>query len=197
MADFSSMLTVALYAMFVQNLIFSPAFGISESIRMAKKPKHFFMYGGFFLLFSLSSGVICHYLYKLQSLSVLPIRFTIVIDVAVLTLLYLIVGSICKYVFSADKKFMNSLGMCCFNTLVLSLPTLNAKSGHNLGECIALCIGGAFAFVLSMILINIGMRFIKNSPYIPESFKGTPALFIYVSLLALSMSCLSQGALSV
>ncbi len=197
MNNFSSVFTVALYAMFIQNLIFSPAFGISESIRMAKRPKHFLMYGGFFMLFCVCSSVICHFLYKAQAINVLPLRFSITIDVAVLALVYLAVGSICKYVFYADKKFMNSLGMCAFNTLIISIPTLNTKAGHTLSQSIALCVGATLAFVLSMILINLGMRFIKRSEHIPPMFKGTPALFIYVSLLALAMSCLSDGVLSV
>ncbi len=197
MSNFSSMITVALYAMFIQNLIFSPAFGISESIRMAKRPKHFFMYAGFFGLFCVSVSLICYFIYRIEAINILPLRFTFVFDMAVLVLVYLITGAVCKYVLGADKKFMNSLGMCAFNTLIICLPTINTKAGHTLGESLALSVGATFAFLLSMILINLGMRFIKSSKYIPEIFKGTPALFIYVSLLALAMSCLSEGTLSV
>lgn len=197
MSSLSSMLTVALYAMLFQNLIFGPAFGMSESIRMAKRPKHLAMYAGFFLLFSLFTSGICYFIYKAQWVLSLPYRFTFIIDTLVLALVYLSVAAVCRFLLKADKKFMNSLGMCAFNTLIIAIPTINTKFGHSFWESLGLSIGACLAFLLSMLLINAGMRFIKDNKNIPEAFSGTPALFIYVSLLALSLSCISSGSLFV
>lgn len=197
MAELSSMLTVSLYAMLFQNLIFGPAFGMSESIRMAKRPKHLVMYGGFFLLFSLVTSGICHFIYKSQWVASLEYRFTFIIDAAVLAAVYLACAAICKFTLKADKKFMNSLGMCAFNTLIIAIPTINLKSGHSFLESIGLAVGACLAFVLSMLLILAGMKMIHQSKNIPEAFSGTPALFIYVSIIALSLSCISSGSLFV
>ena len=41
MNGFIDMLIAALYAMLLQNLVFTAAYGVSESIKIAKRPKYF------------------------------------------------------------------------------------------------------------------------------------------------------------
>ncbi len=192
---FSEMLITALYAMVVQNLIFSASYGLSESVRMAKRPKHFVMYGVTVTFFSLVTSLICFALEKIPFIAALPLRFNFIIFIFILAVVYLLTGTACKKFLYADKKFMNSLGMCAFNTLVVALPILDLKAGSNFLQTVGIGIGAGLAFTLSIFLINAGMRHIRNNPHIPEIFKGTPALFIYVSLIALSLSCISGESL--
>lgn len=197
MTHFTSMLTAALYAALVQNMIFSTGYGMSESIRMAKRPKHFFMYGGTVTFFSLALSLICFLLNRIPFVFSLDTKYRIALYAAVLLLLYLVTALICLTALKADKKFMNSLGMCALNTLIIALPVVNFKAGYTLAETVGMGIGAGIAFTLSMLLINTGMKHIKNNRYIPEIFRGTPALFIYISLIALAMSCISGQSLFV
>lgn len=194
---FTSMVTAALYAMLIQNLIFSTGFGISESIRMAKRPKHFYMYGGAVTFFSLAVSVICFFLNKIPFISSLETKYHIAIYTLILTVLYIVTALICLLALKADKKFMNSLGMCALNTLVVSLPVINFKAGYTLAETVGTGIGAGLAFTLSMLLIGAGMKHIASNPFIPEIFRGTPSLLIYISLIALAMSCISGQSLFV
>lgn len=197
MTQFSSMLTAALYAMLVQNIIFSTGYGMSESIRMAKRPKHFFMYGGTVTFFSLALSLICFFLNRIPFVFALETKYRIALYTLILTVLYLLVALFCLTVLKADKKFMNSLGMCALNTLIIALPVVNFKAGYTLAETVGTGIGAGLAFVLSVLLINTGMKHIQANRYIPEIFRGTPALFIYISLIALAMSCISGQSLFV
>ncbi len=197
MTQFTSMLTAALYAMLVQNLIFSTGYGMSESIRIAKRPKHFFMYGGTVTFFSLALSLICFFLNKIPFIFALETKYRIALYTLVLLVLYLVTALFCLTVLKADKKFMNSLGMCALNTLIIALPVVDFKAGYTLAETVGTGIGAGLAFTLSMLLINTGMKHIENNRYIPEVFKGTPALFIYISLIALAMSCISGQSLFV
>lgn len=197
MLQFTSMITAALYAMLVQNLIFSTGYGISESIRMAKRPKHFFMYGGVVTFFSLAASVICYFLSKIPAVTSLETGYQVGLYILVLTVLYIIAALICLFPLKADKKFMNSLGMCALNTLIVALPVIEFKAGYTVWEAIGTGIGAGLAFTLSMLLINAGMKHISGNKHIPEVFKGTPALFIYISLIALSLSCISGQSLFV
>lgn len=192
---FSDMLITALYAMVAQNLIFSASYGLSESIRMAKRPKHFVMYGLSVTFFCFFTSLICSALCQIPVLANAPLKISYILFVAVLAAVYLAAGFFCKSVLHADKKFMNSLSMCAFNTLVLALPALNLKTGSTVMNAVALGIGSGLAFTLSMLLIKNGMRHIHKNPHIPEFFKGTPSLFIYVSLIALAFSCITGEAL--
>ncbi len=192
-----SMLVTALYTMLVQNIVFSTGYGISESIRMAKRPKHLFMYFCSITIFSLTSGTVCFFLRRIPFVAALELKYVFIVNALALAGIYFIVSVICLTVFSADKKFMNSLGMCTFNTLVLALPVLTFKAGYTFSQVIGTSLGAGAAFIIAALLINKGMQFISKSPYIPEIFKGTPALVIYVSLIALAMSCISGQSLFV
>lgn len=195
MSAIVSMLTAALYAMLVQNIVFSTGYGISESIRMAKQPKYLFMYSSTVAFFSLTTSVICFFINRIESVRSLDTKYHIVIYIFVLLILYLISSLLCIFVFRADKKFMNSLGMCALNTLVTAVPVINFKAGYTLWETVGMGLGAGLAFTLSVLLINAGMKHIHNNPFIPEIFKGTPALLIYISVIALAMSCISGQSL--
>ena len=192
---FTDMLITALYAIAAQNLIFASGFGISESIRMARRPKHFVMYAGCVTFFAFSVSVVCNLILSSEALSQLSDGLSFPIIIAVLAVIYLICGAFCKFVLHANKKFMNALSMCAFNTLIIALPALNSQSGNSVTNSIALALGAGIAFSLSLVIIRNGVRFIKESPYIPDFFKGTPAIFIYVSLIALTFDCIAGKAL--
>ena len=192
---FSDMLITALYAAVVQNLVFTASYGLSESIRMAKRPRHFFMYGITVTVFCTLSSVASALLIKIPFLAALPVKFSYVLFIICLSLIYLVAALFCKRVLHADKKFLNSLSMCAFNTLAAALPGINLKAGNTVLNSVALGIGAGLAFVVSLVLIRNGMKHINKNPYIPEFFKGTPALFIYVSLIALALSCVSGQSL--
>lgn len=195
MTNFINMLIAALYATLLQNLVFTAAYGISESIKIAKRPKHFFMCACSVAFYSVTVPLCCRALEKISVISNLPLAFHYVIYVLVLAVIYLVSGYICVHLLKADKKFMNSLGMCAFNSLVLSVPVLNFKANYSILQSVGIGIGAAFAFVLAVILINAGIRHIASNKNIPAVFRGTPVLLVYIALLSLALSCFSGESL--
>ncbi|MGN1194005.1 MAG: Rnf-Nqr domain containing protein [Acutalibacteraceae bacterium] len=195
MTQFFSMLITALYAMLLQNLVFSAAYGITESIKIAKKPKYLLTCTVNVAFFSTATSVICRLLENINVLSSLSTALHFLLYTAVLAVLYLITGAFCVTVLKADKKYMNSLGMCAINSLVLSVPLLNASANYDIFEAVGTGIGAALAFILAVLLINAGIRHIANNENIPVVFRGTPALLIYVSLLSLACSCFTGESL--
>ncbi len=186
------MLGYALFISAVQNIIFSGALGIDESIRSAKKPRYLLTYGFWVTFFSLGLSVISHYVLPVTEEKFgLSMTQDYLVCVIILTLIYLISALFCKFILRADRKYMNSLGMCAFNSLVLSLPFI-AKS--SLASAVGYALGAGAAYILSVLIIRAGMRHIHANPHIPSIFKGTPALFIYICLVALALSCVSSGA---
>ncbi len=192
---FSEMLTAALFASLLQNTVFSGALGLSESIRMAKKPKYLIMYGTWVSFFSLSVSTVCYILSRYTEKMMLSGAENYFIYTGVLVAVYLISALFCKYILRADKKYMNSLGLCAFNSLVVALPAINAQSANSPAEVVGTGIGAGAAFIIAVLLINGGMKHINKNPHIPQFFRGTPALFIYASFIALSLSCISGGSL--
>ncbi len=192
---FLDMIITALYACVVQNLVFTASYGISESIRMAKRPKHFVMYGASVTFFCFAVSLVCSLICRIPAFAKASLTVNYIVFTLVLTGIYLLAAFICKKVLYANKKFLNSLSMCAFNTLVIALPGVNLKAGSDVLTAAALGIGAGAAFTISLFLVKNGMRHIQGNNHIPEFFKGTPAIFIYVSLIALMLGCISGESL--
>lgn len=188
MTVFTDLLRTAFFAVLVQNLIFTSAYGISEAIRIAKRPRHFFMTFSSVTAFSLFISVSAFYLDRIPLFQNLSMNFRFFFYVLILTGAYFIAALIFRKFFSADKKFLNSLGMCAVNTLIVALPLFSYLSSLTLFEAVGMGLGAGLAFAFSAVLINGGMKFISKNRLIPEIFKGTPALLIYTAVLALILS---------
>lgn len=191
MTEFFSLLQTAVYASFFGNLIFSASYGISEAVRLAKRPKHFFTTSLSVTAFSLYLSVTAHFADRIPIFEKLSFSFRFLFYVLILTAGYLFSAIIMKKLFHADKKFLNSLGICAVNTLVTALPMVNYKASLNIYEAVGMGIGAGIAFTVALLLINGGMKFIWRNRFIPDFMKGTPALFIYTALLSLALSALT------
>lgn len=187
---FFRMISYALFALLVETTVFG-GFGADESIKGARKPRFVLMYGFWVTFFSLSISVASHFVTPLIS-KITPwsssqdfLAYTLI-----LICVYLAAALFCRYILKANKKYMSSLGFCAFNSLVLCMPAIN---GRSLAASVGTALGAGAAFVLSLMIIRGGMRHINANPHIPVIFRGTPALFIYISLIALALSCISGG----
>lgn len=190
---FLRMLSVTLFTSLIQNTVFSGGLGIDESIKGARKPRYLVMYGLWTAFFSLSLSVAGRFVTPLLA-KITPWSASqdFVAYTLILVCIYIGAAVFCKYLLGANKKYMNSLGFCAFNSLVLSMPVLG---GTSLTQAIGTAIGSAIAYILSVLIIRGGMRHISANNYIPVFFRGTPALFIYISLVALALSGISGGYL--
>ncbi len=185
------LLLAAVYASLFQNFVLTGGYGASEAIRTAAKPKQLFRLTAFITLFSTTASVICVLLEQIKRIRSLGTIGHALIFIAVLGIVYIIVLFIVSMVFSAKQRTVRRLGIAAFNTLVLAVPFINYRGGFSIPEAIGSGIGSGLAFLLAAVLINIGLRRLDKSESIPDSFKGTPAIFIYVAILSLAFVGLS------
>ena len=179
-----------MYACLLQNFIFTGGYGASEAIRMSAKPKNLFPLTVFIVYFSIFTSVICRLLELTSFISGLEAIYHNIIFYAVLCILYLITVIVVK-LSGAPKRVIRRVGIAAFNTLVLSVPFINYRAGFNLVEAIGSGIGAGIAFVIAVLLINLGLQRLEQNTSIPRHFKGTPAVFIYVALLSLGFMALT------
>jgi Na+-translocating ferredoxin:NAD+ oxidoreductase RnfA subunit len=187
---FFDLFSAALYASLLQNFIFTGGYGASEAIRMSAKPKNLFPLSLFIIYFSITTSVICRILELNSFVSGLESLYHYIIFYGVLCVLYILTLAV-VLVMRAPKRVVRRVGIAAFNTLVLSVPFINYRAGFNLAGAIGSGIGAGVAFVLAVLLINIGLRKLEQNTSIPRHFKGTPAIFIYVSLLSLGFMALT------
>lgn len=192
----SELISAALYAMVIQNFIFTGGYGASEAVRMAAKPKQLYPMTFFITLFSTSVSVICVLLEPIDFIKRQGAIGHAIEFVAVLSVIYIIVLTVSAAVFRAKDRTIRRIGIAAFNTLVIAVPFINYRAVFTISEAVGSGIGSGFAFVIAVLLINVGLRRLDRNPNIPEAFKGTPAIFIYVSILSLAFSGFAGSGLT-
>ncbi len=197
MSILGSLFSAALYACLFQNLIFSGGYGADEAIRMAAKPKQLFPLSIFIVYFSTLGSLVCVLLEQAAAVRALNVFWHALIFVGVLTGIYLVTLLVVLLVFRAKPRTVRRLGVAAFNTLVLAVPFINYRAAFGVFEAIGAGVGAGIAFVIAVLLINFGLRALDRNDEIPKAFKGTPAVFIYVSILALAFTGLTGTGLGV
>lgn len=188
------MLIAALYSLLIQNLIFSSGLALSETIRLAKRPKFFLMYLFTIVYYSTLTSLVCSLLDLIAPIRSLNTIWHIAVFAVALSVIHLITSVFVIVVLKANRKFMNSMGMCAINSLILAVPIINSRSANTIPASIGSGIGAGLAFMLAVVFINSGMRRIAQNRDIPKAFRGMPAVFIYVALLSLAFTCFSGEA---
>ena len=179
-----SLLITALYTVFVQNLVISSGLGMSEAIRASRRPGTFIRFAVMISGFSTATGFICALLDKLSFTSSQPYIKAAVYG-GILAAVYIIVAALSLAIFKADKEFLGILGIAALNTLVYAVPYINSTAAYSVAESVGSGLGAGIAFVLAAALIGSGSKILEENEDIPDIFKGTPAMFMYVGLISL------------
>lgn len=77
------------------------------------------------------------------------------------------------------------LALITTNCAVLGVTINCISKNYNYGQSLVYAFGSAMGFLLSMVVMS-GVRVRMKSAKIPESFKGTPSLYVIASLLSLA-----------
>lgn len=178
----------ALYTVFIQNLVFSGGYGMSEAVRVSAKPSSFGAFAAIISGFSVVTSTICALIERIPALSSLPDSLYAAIYGIVLFIVFLVVAVIAHFGVKASRQFLNTLGIAALNTMVLAIPFINRRAAYSFAGCIGSGLGAGVAFVLAAALISKGTYYISENEDIPELFKGTPAMLLYVGLLSLAFA---------
>ncbi len=189
----SDLLITALYVVFVQNLVMCSGLGMSEAIRIAKRPGTFLKFAAMISGFSVVTSVICSligiYTHSAESYAVKAMIYG-----GVLTAVYAVTALI-VHLITRDKELLGNLGISALNTLVFAVPYINNNAAYSLQNSIGLGLGAGAAFVLAAALIGSGSRALEKNRHIPPAFRGTPAMFLYVALISLGFTGFTGTAL--
>ena len=182
----------ALYTVFIQNLVLSSGLGMSEAIRVSTKPGMFGKFAAMISGFSVVTSVLCSLIDKIPAMAGVTYAVRAAVYGGILATVFLIVALVANFIFKASPKFLGTLGIAALNTLVLAVPYINHSAAYSFADSIGSGIGAGIAFVLAAALISKGSRIIEENENVPEFFKGTPAMFIYVAMLSLAFTGFSD-----
>lgn len=192
---FFDMLSVALYTVFIQNLVLSGGYGSSEAVRMAAKPRRLLLFSSYITYFAIITSAACRALDFVPSIKALNDTGHTAVFVVVLIIIYVLTALVFRAILGAEPKFLSQLGISALNTLVLAVPFINYRAAYSFFESLGTGIGAGAAFFLAVFLISKGMGKLYANKDIPPAFQGTPVMFIYVALLSLAFTGFSGSSL--
>lgn len=202
MSIISAFIAAFCYVVFTQNLVFTGGYGVSEAIRSAARPRQLFLFSVTIIYFSTLTSLVCRLVMLIPIFKAASTTVNLVVYAIVLTVIYLLTVMVMKVLFGNSSwkieeqdKLFRQTSVAAFNTIVFAVPFINQKVAYTVYESFAQGIGAGVAFVLATFLIHMGMLKIESNPEIPDSFKGTPALFMYIAVLSLAFSGLSGQSL--
>lgn len=184
----TELLLTAFYSVFMQNLVLSSGLGISEAFRVSTKPDTFGKIAVMISGFSITTSALCAAVNLVYPRAELSYAARAIIYGIVLVAVYAVVAVFAKMIFKASDKFLGTLGIAAFNTLVFAIPHINDSAAYSFAGSIGSGLGAGVAFILAAALINKGSKLIAENEEIPDAFKGTPAMFFYVALVSLAFA---------
>lgn len=184
----TELLLTAFYTVFVQNLVLSSGLGISEAFRVSTKPGTFGKIAVMISGFSIVTSALCAVVNLAAAQAELSYAVLAAVYGIVLAAVYAVAAVFAKLIFKVSDKFLGTLGIAAFNTLVFAIPHINNSAAYSLAGSIGSGLGAGVAFILAAALINKGSQLIAENEEIPDVFKGTPAMFFYVALISLAFA---------
>ncbi len=184
-------INTALFAMFVENAIFSRALGTSVAFYASRKKESIIGLGlGITYVTVLSSFVtffIDNWLYEYEFYYVImPLIYTVVVSIIYLGSL-LIVWRFMPKLFKSIKKYVH---LSVFNAAVLGALFLNTAYRGDLLQYIGFGLGISAGFFIAVFFLHIANERL-NSPLIPEAFRGMPIMMVFIGIMSLAFYALT------
>ena len=182
----SRIISVALIAIFAENIIFSRGIGVSSMFAASKNKSELFGFGVIITFITTVSSIIAYFIglkpgENDSSYIYMPLIYVLIIGVVYIITL-LVVWRVAHKLFLEIKKFVH---LSAFNCAVLGALFIHYYTKSTLLEYIGFGLGTGIGFILATYLLSIGYKKL-NSNAIPDAFKGFPVMMIYVGILSMA-----------
>ena len=179
--------TVAMTAIFLENVIFSRALGTSRVIHSLKGGKNLLLFGTSLTVVTTLVSVVTYFVNELWRNMGLKSFYRPFMFVVAIIIIYIIVYCLVKFFLpKLYKKISYSLTYATFNCALLGSVFLAADQNFNLVKTIGFGFGAGIGFTLATLLVFEGKRRILLND-VPKSFRGFPITLMYLGLVALAM----------
>jgi electron transport complex protein RnfA len=186
---FARMMTAALLALTVENVLFAGGAGFSRALRAARRPSGAGFYALFVTAFSLCSGLAGYFLSPLF-LDKYQILYPAVIA-AVAAVFYFLAAVFLRVTApSFFEKYSPILAQSAVNTVVLAIPFLRQMCSFGLSQTVGFSLGTGAAFFLAVLILEQALRICSN-PDMPRAFSGLPGVLVYIGILSMAFAGLS------
>lgn len=173
---------------FIQNAVLTTGFGTSIMLRVVRRPRDTFAFGGMLTVFSVLTTMIAYPIDQLIGTSAAAKLWRPIIMIAIVAVLYIAAVLVLKKTLPfLYKNVSRLLPLAAFNNLVIGFALIaNHQFTLSFWGAVGLALGACIGFILLSWLTAEGMERIDN-PDMPQSFRGLPATLIYLGILAMAL----------
>ncbi|MEG0272916.1 MAG: Rnf-Nqr domain containing protein [Hydrogenoanaerobacterium sp.] len=180
-------ITLAMTAIFLENLVLSRALGSSRVIRAINGGKHILWFGSLLTIITTLSSVATYFVNEFWQGTKITNEYRPFMFVVAISLVYFLVYFFFKFAFPAlHKKIGEVLTLATFNCALLGSLFLAADQNFSLVKSMGFGFGSGIGFTLATLLVMEGKRRLLLCE-VPKAFKGFPVTLMYLGLVALAM----------
>lgn len=183
--DFSTLITIAIGAIFINNFVLSRFLGICPFVGVSRSVESSVGMGMAVMFVMTLAGVATYYVNKVLVLAGVGFLQTVSFILVIAALVQFVEMFLQKF----NPVLYSALGiylpLITTNCAVLGVALLNIKEGYNIIEVIVFSFCAAIGFALALIIMA-GIRERLDITDVPKSMEGAPIAFIVAGLLSLA-----------
>ncbi len=182
---------LAMTAITLENAIFTRALGIGKTVFTVHRGRQILVYGGMVTLLTMLSSVAGYWLTELLTAMGWSSSYRSIVYIVGMSLVYII----CHFALSLLPKRISSrangyLSLAAFNCAVLGSVMLSAMQSYTFPQYLGFGFGTGVGFTIAYWLVVEGRRRTELSA-LPRSFRGFPAMVLYIGIMSLAFYGLS------
>ena len=196
----SAFFTLSIIAISVENAVLTRALGISRLISLVDETTSTLIFGSLLTAVSTLSSLF-YFLFNTYIFYRFPLRAYLRPLAMVLCMsvaFFLVFVFVVKFApYEHLSKSVAALPLASFNCTVIGtlIVSGSATLGYTLLDSIAYGLGTSIGFILAVLLVTEGQRWLRSRA-IPPAFKGLPATLLFLAGLALAIYGLSGRSVS-
>jgi electron transport complex protein RnfA len=184
-SDFSSLITLAIGAIFINNFVLSRFLGICPFVGVSRSVESSVGMGMAVMFVMTLAGVVTYFLNKILVMAGVEFLQTVCFILVIAALVQFVEMFMEKFNPSLYSALGIYLPLITTNCAVMGVALINIKEGHNIIEVIVFSFCAAVGFALALIIMA-GIRERLEITDLPKAMEGAPIAFIVAGLLSLA-----------
>lgn len=191
----ANMMSVAVVAVFVQNILLTRAMGTSAALFIIRKRNNLWLFGGILTGIITLSSILVYFVDKILAPLASGYEWTPLVYVVIVGIVYIAVLLLCSRLPDRfQEQIIPMIHLSAFNGAVFG--ALFLSKNYDIWGHIAFGLGTGLGFILASYLVALGYDRL-NSDKIPAAFRGFPITLIYIGILSLAFYGLIGHELSI
>ncbi|WP_312644077.1 Rnf-Nqr domain containing protein [Hydrogenoanaerobacterium sp.] len=187
MRFFAEFFTLAMTAIFLENVVFSRALGASRMLNILKQGKNLLGFGALLTVMTTLASAATYFINGLLKETELKFYYRPFFFVLAITIIYIgIYLGMKQFLPALHTKLGATLTFATFNCALLGSVFLSADQNFNLAKTLGFGFGSGLGFTIATLLVYEGKRRLTLSE-VPKSFRGFPITLMYLGMVALAM----------